>query len=100
MTPGKKPGGKKAWWKKWKWKEVERKPGGKKAWCLFLGVIHVKIDDEVKLTDNFNQLPFQPFDFKMFFWYLEFIFLVQFIFITIEYKICKIYYAFLEVVLK
>ena len=26
--------GKKAWWKKWQWKEVERKPGGKKAWSV------------------------------------------------------------------
>ena len=46
---------------------VERKPGGKKAWCLFLGLIHIKINDEVKLTDYFNQLPFQPYNLKLFF---------------------------------
>ena len=56
---------------------MERKPGGKKAWSLleemekawglFLGLKHIKINDEVKLTDYFNRLSFQPFDFKMFF---------------------------------
>ena len=58
--------------------EVERKPGGKKAWSVlekkekkpgvfFLGLKHIKINDEVKLTDYFNRLQLQPFDFKMFF---------------------------------
>ena len=57
---------------------MERKPGGKKAWSVlekmekksgvfFLGLIHIKINDEAKLTDYFNQLPFRPFDLKMFF---------------------------------
>ena len=76
---GKKPGGKKAWWKesllekkpggkngsgkKWKENLVEGKPGlfwkrWKKALCLFLGLKHIKINDEVKLTDYFNRLPF------------------------------------------
>ena len=48
---------------------MERKPGGKKAWSVlekmekslvsFLGLIHIKINDEAKLTDYFNQLPFR-----------------------------------------
>ena len=56
---------------------MERKPGGKKAWSVlkkngkkpgvfFLGLIHIKIKDEAKLTYYFNQLPFRPFDLKMF----------------------------------
>ena len=53
------PGGKKAW-------SVLEKMG-KKAWCLFfLGLIHIKIKDKAKLTYYFNQLPFTPFDLKMF----------------------------------
>ena len=46
---------------------IQRKPGGKKAWSvlgkngkkfggLFLGLIHIKINDEVKLTCYFNHL--------------------------------------------
>ena len=46
---------------------MERKPGGKKAWSVlekmekkpgvfFLGLIHIKINDEVKLTQYFNHL--------------------------------------------
>ena len=53
---------------------MERKPGRKKAWSVlekmekslvsfFFSLIH----GEVKLTDYFNQLPFQPFDLKLFF---------------------------------
>ena len=57
----KKPGGKNGSEKKWKESPVERKPGlvwkrWKKARCLFLGLIHVKINDEVKLTYYFNHL--------------------------------------------
>ena len=54
--------GKKAWWKEslvWFGKD------GKKPGVLFLGLIHIKINDEAKLTDYFNRLPLQPFDFKM-----------------------------------
>ena len=53
---------------KWQWKEslVSFGKDGKKALCLFLGLKHIKINDEVKLTDYFNQLPFQPFDLKYF----------------------------------
>ena len=47
---------------------MEKKPGGKKAWSVlekmekkpgvfFSGLIHIKINDEAKLTDYFNQLP-------------------------------------------
>ena len=46
---------------------VERKPGGKKAWSVlekmekkpgvfFLGLIHIKINDEVKLIHYFIHL--------------------------------------------
>ena len=45
---------------------VERKPGGKKAWSVldkmekkpgvFLGLIHIKINDEVRLTHYFNHM--------------------------------------------
>ena len=69
MNPGKKSGGKKPDGKNgsrkmWKESLVERNPGQfwkrrKKAWCLFLGLIHIKINDEVKLT------LFRPFDLKM-----------------------------------
>ena len=56
--------GKKAWWRE---SLVCFGKDGKKSWCLFLGLIHIKINDEAKLTDYFNQLPFRPFDLKMFF---------------------------------
>ena len=51
---------------------VERKPGlfwkrwKKSLVSFFLGLIHIKIKDEAKLTYYFNQLPFRPFDLKMF----------------------------------
>ena len=56
--------GKKAWWKKSLVEKmaVERKPGlfwkrWKKAWCIFfLGLIHIKMNDEVKLTHYFIHL--------------------------------------------
>ena len=40
---------------------VERKPGlfwkrWKKAWCIFLGLIHIQFNDEVKLTHYFIHL--------------------------------------------
>ena len=78
---GKKPGGKKVW------SLLEKM--GKRTGVFFLGLKQIRLNDEVKLTDyfnriHFNQLPFQPFDLKMFFLVLEFMFLVQFI--RIEYK--------------
>ena len=82
----KKPGGKNGSGKKWKESLVSFGKDGKKPGVFFLGWKHIKINDEVKLTDYFNRLPFQSYDLRMFFWYLEFIFLVQFIFIKIEYK--------------
>ena len=44
---GKKPDGKKAW------SVLERMEN---AWCLFLRLIHNKINDEVKITHYFNHL--------------------------------------------
>ena len=45
---------------------MEKKPGGKKAWCVlekmdkslvfFLGLIQMKINDEVKLTHSFMKM--------------------------------------------
>ena len=61
---GKNGSGKKAWWKE---SLVSFGKDGKKAWCLFLGLKHIKLNDEVKLTDYFNRLPFQAFDLKIFF---------------------------------
>ena len=57
----KKPGGKTGNGKKWKKSLVERKPGvfwkrWKKSLVFFLGLIHMKINDEVKLTHSFNHL--------------------------------------------
>ena len=56
---------------------MEKKPGGKKAWSVLvkmekslvscLGLIHIKNNENVKLTDYFNRLPFQSFDLNMFF---------------------------------
>ena len=46
---------------KWQWKEslVCFGKDGKKSGVFFIGFIHIKINDKVKLT------LFQPFDFKM-----------------------------------
>ena len=57
-NPRKKPGGKKAWWKN----GIGQKLGGKKAWsvlekmeknacCLFLDLIHFRINGDIKLTN-------------------------------------------------
>ena len=55
--------GKKAWWKE---SLVCFGEDGKKPGVFCLGLIHIKSKGEAKLTYYFNQLPFRPFDLKMF----------------------------------
>ena len=86
---GEKPGGKHGSGKKGC--RGEKKPGlfwkrWKKAWCLFLGLIHIKINDKVKLT------LFQPFDLKMSLLHIKIYFSSTSYFYKYR-ELCKIYYA-------